>query len=245
MTAEFFNALNNHRHMGSAVDGDGAIDSAPDTGAANAYAIALTPALAAHVPGMPISFLAVHANTAASTLAINGLAPVAIRKYGAAVLQANDIQAGQMVSVVHDGTYYQMQSMPAAAMQAASAVLAADASTSSATYTSTGLGLSITLSVGASGIAIVAAGMNQKPTDSLLTGSLRINQDNASYRLLGRTGELVAQAAVSGVFIFTGLSVGNHTFTLEWKRITGSGSLQCRASSLPDNDAAYITGFSI
>ena len=62
-----------HRHDGKDADGSAAIDYAADTGAANAYVIALTPALTSHVVGMPIHFMAANANTGASTININGL----------------------------------------------------------------------------------------------------------------------------------------------------------------------------
>jgi hypothetical protein len=106
--AAFLNALNNHRHDGVAEDGHGALDYAADSGSANAYVVALSPALAAHVAGMPIFFRAANANTGASTVNINGLGAVAIRKYGLAALEAGDIAAGQIVGVIYDGTYYQL-----------------------------------------------------------------------------------------------------------------------------------------
>ena len=108
VTAEFLNALNNHRHRGLDQDGDGAIDYAPDTGAANAYVIALTPALTARVVGMPIHFMAANANTGASTLN-DGLGAVDISKNFDQPLAAGDINAGQIVTVVWDGVDYQNQ----------------------------------------------------------------------------------------------------------------------------------------
>ncbi len=106
--ADFLNALNNHRHTGADVDGDGAIDYAADTGAANAYAIALTPALTALVIGMPIRFKAGHANTGASTLTVNGLGPTPIKKMVSQVLVAGDILAGEILEVIYDGTNFQL-----------------------------------------------------------------------------------------------------------------------------------------
>ena len=114
VTAAFLNALNNHRHRGLAEDGDGAIDYAIDTGSADAYAIALSPALAAHVTGMPISFKAANANTGAATLNVDGLGAVAIKKNVNKDLSAGDIAAGQIIIVVYDGTYFQMISWPGA-----------------------------------------------------------------------------------------------------------------------------------
>ncbi len=108
VSAAFLNALNNHRHRGLDEDGDGALDYAADTGSANAYAISLSPALTAHVTGMPITFMAANSNTGASTININGLGAVAIKKNVSTDLAAGNIAAGQLVTVIYDGTNYQL-----------------------------------------------------------------------------------------------------------------------------------------
>ena len=109
VTAEFLNEIQNHRHDGLDQDGSAPLNYAADTGAANACAIALTPALTAHVTGMPIVFKAAAGNTGASTLAINGLAAVALKRPDGSDLKAGDIAAGQILAVVYDGANYQVQ----------------------------------------------------------------------------------------------------------------------------------------
>lgn len=87
--------------------------AADDTGTANAYAISITPTptLAAY---SWFSFKALNANTGASTLAVNGGAAKNIYKYGGTIaLSGGEIQAGQVVRVIYDGTNYQMQSQTA------------------------------------------------------------------------------------------------------------------------------------
>lgn len=108
VAAAFLNALNNHRHRGLAIDGDGALDYAADTGAADAYVVALSPALDAYVQGMPVYFKAAHANAGASTLNINGLGLKAIKKAGSLPLTSEDIREGQVVCVIYDGTNFQL-----------------------------------------------------------------------------------------------------------------------------------------
>src|SRR6266403_1016674 len=80
---------------------------ATDTGAANAYAIAPSPAIAAYATGQRFQYKAVNANTTASTLAVSGLAAKAIQKNGVALV-ANDILANEIVDVIYDGTQFQM-----------------------------------------------------------------------------------------------------------------------------------------
>jgi len=109
--AAFLNAINNHRHRGLDIDGDGAIDYAVATGSSNAYAIALSPALDAYIAGMPITFAANHTNTGAATLAVCGMTAITIKKGVTNNLAAGDIQSGQIISVVYDGTSFQMISV--------------------------------------------------------------------------------------------------------------------------------------
>lgn len=108
ITAALLNALNNQRHLGRDVDGDGPIDYAADTGSANAYVLALTPALPEYVTGYALWFKAAHANTGASTLNIDGLGVKDIKRAGGAALQPGDIQAGGLVHVVFDGAQFQL-----------------------------------------------------------------------------------------------------------------------------------------
>ena len=111
VNAVFLNKIFAHRHDGADADGSAPLNYAADTGAADAYAIALTPALTAHVAGLPIVFKATNANTGASTVTINALAAVAIKDATGADLAANAIAAGGLVIVVYDGTNYQLISL--------------------------------------------------------------------------------------------------------------------------------------
>lgn len=108
VTAAFLNEVNNHRHTGTDVDGAGVLDYAVAGGSGSAYTLALSPALAAHIPGMPIRFKANHANTGAATININSLGAVAIKKNYNQALAANDILSGQIITICHDGTNYQV-----------------------------------------------------------------------------------------------------------------------------------------
>lgn len=85
-----------------------------DTGVADAYAIAPQPPISAYAVGQMFSFLAVHANTTASTLAVSSLVAVAMKKHHDHALVAGDIEAGAIVTVVYDGTFFQMISQPSA-----------------------------------------------------------------------------------------------------------------------------------
>ena len=84
---------------------------AVDSGVANAYVVTLagvSVSALAQLTGIPITFKSSAACTGASTLAVNGLAATAITKKGATTLSANDIQTGHAVTVVYDGTQFQI-----------------------------------------------------------------------------------------------------------------------------------------
>lgn len=109
VTAAQLNGLQNHRHDGKDQDGSCPLDYVAATGTGNAVAISLTPALTAHVAGMPIRFKASAANTGSATLAVNGLSAVGIRHQNGSVLLPGDLQAGGIYTVMYDGTYYQLE----------------------------------------------------------------------------------------------------------------------------------------
>lgn len=81
---------------------------AADSGSANTYAVTLSPAATVYTAGMVARFKAANANTGASTLNVNAIGAIAIKKPNGAALTANDILAGQMVEAMYDGTNFQI-----------------------------------------------------------------------------------------------------------------------------------------
>lgn len=83
---------------------------AADAGASDSYAVTLVPAPSAYVAGMVVNFKANTLNTGAATLNVNALGAIAIVKSFNTALDTGDIKAGQFVSVIYDGTNFQMVS---------------------------------------------------------------------------------------------------------------------------------------
>lgn len=110
VNAAFLNKIFSHRHDGQDLDGSAPLDYAVDQGAANVYVVALTPALTAHVEGLPIHFKASSANTGASTLNINNLGAKSIIMPDGSALAAGVIKADQMVTVIYTGDAYMIVS---------------------------------------------------------------------------------------------------------------------------------------
>lgn len=89
---------------------DGSILYAADSVGTDAYAVTLSPAPTAYTTGMTVNFKSGTANTGAATLNVNALGAKTIKKNRDQDLATNDIEASQMVTVIYDGTNFQMQS---------------------------------------------------------------------------------------------------------------------------------------
>ena len=96
-------------NAGQIQDG-GLIFQATDSGSADAYAIALTPAVTAYVAGQVFHFKAANTSTGASTLNVNALGTKNIKKKNDQDIAAGDIEQNAIVSVIYDGTSFQMLS---------------------------------------------------------------------------------------------------------------------------------------
>ena len=97
------------RVLGSDVQNGGFIYAAAG-GTADVITLTLSPPVTAYVAGQMFQFKASAANTAAPTLNVNGVGAVALHKRGQA-LGAGEIQADDVVTVVYDGTVFQVTSV--------------------------------------------------------------------------------------------------------------------------------------
>jgi len=88
--------------------GAGGISYAADTGSANAYAIAPTPAALAYTTGDMYSFKVTNSNTTSSTLNVSSLGTKNIKTPQVANLPANALIANAIALVVYDGTQFQL-----------------------------------------------------------------------------------------------------------------------------------------
>lgn len=79
-------------------------------GGSNAFTLSLAPAPASYQAGMMFSFKADAAITGAATVDVNGLGAKSIKKYVVDDLGADDIKANQFVTIIYDGTNFQMLS---------------------------------------------------------------------------------------------------------------------------------------
>ena len=92
------------------IQSNGPAFQATDTGTANTYVIALTPAITAYAAGQEITFKAGAASTTASTLNVNTLGAKALKKLHDQDIASGDIESGSIVTAVYDGTNFQVTS---------------------------------------------------------------------------------------------------------------------------------------
>ncbi|MCB9188248.1 MAG: hypothetical protein H6599_03090 [Flavobacteriales bacterium] len=78
------------------------------SGSGGAYDLAYPANISTLTNGLSFTFKADHANTGAASLNVNTLGPITIKKGVNIDLDPNDIIAGQVVTVVYDGTNFQM-----------------------------------------------------------------------------------------------------------------------------------------
>lgn len=111
-------------------------------------------------------------------------------------------------------------------------ILSDDFSTTSVSYvTRTGALVSIITTKASSNIMFSLSSGWTKAGSSI--AYIRINLDNSVYRSIGINNLSGSYFSASGTVYFSGLSVGNHTITIECK-ITSGDNLSNLASSLPE-----------
>lgn len=103
------------------------------SGTSSAIIVSINPAPQAYTPGMIVNFKATLSVTGTTTINVNGLGAKAIKKNVVNDLAANDFLANQMVSIIYDGTNFQLLSPSPPASTAVSSKRAFVSS--AATYT--------------------------------------------------------------------------------------------------------------
>ncbi len=85
---------------------DGRLFYAQDTGTVNSHIVDLVIAPAAYTVGMQVAFKALHGNTGAATLNLNGLGQKQLVRANGSQLSSGDYLAGAIVTAVYDGSKF-------------------------------------------------------------------------------------------------------------------------------------------
>lgn len=179
---------------------------ATDTGAADAYVASYSPAPTAYVEGMRFRFKAANANTTASTININSLGVKTIKKQHDIDLVAGDIEAGQIVEIIYDGTYFQMVSV--SALTAAATTDGWNALTDTFTYGSTDQHI-FTMTLPGDFTTKFYPGMRMKLTQStggtkfFIIHKVAYSAPNTVLTIYGGTDYTLNNEAISSVYYST------------------------------------------
>jgi len=74
----------------------------------NTYTATIAPAITAYATGQAFNIKFTNANTGAATINLNTLGAKAIKKNGGSALESGDIQAGQVYTLLYDGTDFEI-----------------------------------------------------------------------------------------------------------------------------------------
>ena len=149
-----------------------------DAGSTDAYAITPTPSVRAYsdLTGVPVVFKANTINSGAATLQVSGLgsAKTIVKSYNQ-TLGDGDIKAGQWVTVVYDGTNFQLQSPvssspPVSPVRFGSGLTVARASASTLTVTASELVLK-----SSAGTAVLVSGLSVTADLAAAGGGANVN----------------------------------------------------------------------
>ena len=199
-----------------------------DTGVADAYVITPVPTEGAITAGQMWHFKATNLNTGASTLKVGAQAVTAIKKLHDQALVAGDIEAGQIVTVVYDGTNFQMQSQLGQAAPGGGGAVATDViwDTKGDLAVATGADAAIKLAAGSDNgvlqtLASEATGLIWRTTPRIgavadTSGNTRLTLAAASPHLvvtgdIQGSGNLSLRGAAYSAQIF--LDIGSETFS--------------------------------
>jgi len=179
-----------------------------DSGTANAYVITTTAPLGPSLrTGSRFMFIATHANTTASTAAVDGGSAIAIKKNVSTALASGDIALNQVIEITYDGTNFQLVG-PGAIPTAITQTIASGTSAlgTSAISSASCASVVTTSATGTLTTDVVTASFNGDPTAvtgyvPLTTGMLVIfvypTTDNVNFKVCNNTASSITPGAIT------------------------------------------------
>ena len=173
----------------------GSINYAEDAGSTDAYAVTLSPVPSQYTTGMVVNFKANTVNTGACTLNVNSLGAKTIKKNYNSDLVDGDIKAGQRVSVIYDGTNFQMISQLGNAVTGGMSNVAIGNYVAGASETSTK-----TCGFQPKCVLLFASGNNGSAASQASSGSSDGSTNNCSYH--AQSGGSGSAASYDGSYCY-------------------------------------------
>ena len=169
--------------------------------------------LSAYVAGQTFNFVAAGANTTTSvTLNINGIGAKNITKNGSTALAIGDIASGAMISVIYDGTQFQLQT----GVSGVTTFSGGTTGLTPATATKGAITLAGTLATANGGTNLTSftsgGAVYATSTSALTTGTLPVASGGTGVATL-TSGAVVIGAGTSAVTSVSPTTAGNCLFT--------------------------------
>jgi len=215
----------------------------------NTVTASSTPAIAAYAAGQSFKFKAGGTNTGAVTLNLNSLGAKAVQKRGAALV-AGDITANNVVTVVYDGTQFQMISPTA--VNAASTTAAGIVELATTAETTTGASSSLVVTAeGLHDMTSLAGAAWFLDEDNMASDSATKVPSQQSVKAYVTTSVAASgitlatkQASTSGTSIdFTSIPAGTKRITIMFAGVSTTGTSDVIVQ-LGDSGGVETTGYS-
>ncbi len=212
-----------------------------DTGATNAYATTLLPAVSSYTTGLTVLLTAASTNTGACTLAVDGLSPVAIKMPDGAAALPGALCAQGIYMLCYDGTAFKLlnpsQAQSAAILQTQTATysgygvlstsIPVDDSIPTSTEGAEMMSVSITPTTASSRMVISANGMFASGSATTLTASLVVHGESAAFVASGTYVDTINQPRA---FSIVSDHMPGSTAPITYKLRVGAGAGTVRAN---------------
>lgn len=205
-------------------------------GTSDVITLTPSPAISSYSAGQWFAFISSGANTTNVTVNVSGLGAKAITKNGATALVAGDLPASALVSIVYDGTQFQLQT--SANLNALSSItgLGTGVATFLATPSSANLAAAVTDETGTGALVFANSPTLVNPALGTPASGVLTNCTNA-------TVSGTAQTTTSGTsFDFTGIPAGVKRVTVSFYNVSLSGSDDILVQ-LGDSGGIEATGY--
>jgi microcystin-dependent protein len=169
-----------------------------DTGAVNAYAVALPKTQTTYIDGMQVVFKPVNSNTGASTIDVDGIGPKGIKRPDGTDIIDGDLLNTQVIALRYDGVNFVLAS-PASSFAAVAADASAAASSAAAALASENAAAS-SASAAASSAAAALASENAAASSA----AAALASENAAASSAAAAATVVQDAKASQAEVNTG-----------------------------------------
>lgn len=211
-----------------------------DSGSANAYVITPSPAITSYAAGQRFTFIPANANTAASTINVNGLGAKTVQ-YGGQALTAGFIAANVIATVVYDGTSFQLQN-PATNLLGSASLTSSFTNTTTPTIVDVGLSTAVTVPAGRSVLILVQPTyVKNSAASNTIIVYIREGSTTLTQAIIDVSSGISGNAIPLSLSYAASPSAGSHTYKVSMSQ-SGAGTMTfgSAGSTGPDQIVVYM-----